>query len=126
MKYHKKNSITSNKQNYNCLNSDKNIDKLTNNCIICNDYSDPHIIHNSDKSIVPPSELPNIEKIKIKKFPLYTYSPYKLTPNLPPETQYTSIYKSSYSCFKLEPKCKSKQLPDTTLCNKEFCSYRKY
>ena len=32
---------------------------------------------------------------------------------------------SGYSNFNLEPKKKSKQLPDTTLDNKEFCSYRK-
>ena len=79
---------------------------LLNHCIICNDYSDQHIIPK-------------------KKFPLYSYSPYKLTPNLPRETQYTSISKSSYSSFKLQPKKKSKQLPDTTLCNRDFCSYRK-
>ena len=85
-----------------CNNSTK---CLLGQCIICND-SYPHIIPKTH-------------------YPLYTYSPYKLTPNLPPETQYTSINTSSYSSFKLVPKNKSKQLPDTTLDNKEFCSYRK-
>ena len=88
------------------IESDNNIKCLINQCIICNDHSDQHIIPK-------------------KKYPLYIYSPYKITPHLPPETQYTSISKSSYSNFKLQTKKKSKQLPDTTLDNKEFCSYRK-
>ena len=49
--------------------------------------------------------------------------PYKITPGLPPESQYKSIYKSSYSDPRITH---NKMLPDNTLNTREFYSCRKY
>ena len=69
----------------------------------------------------------NQEKIPTKKFPLYKYVPYKLTTGLPPETQYNSVYKSSYSKLLLTSSSKkNRQIQDKTINSHDYCSYRKY
>ena len=106
-------------------------------CLDLHIIPDISIVSNSDPSSVSTSELPELPKVETKRFSLFEYpsykvtrklerEPYKVNRNLPPETQYTSIYKSSYSSFKLAPKKKQVRWEDKTLNNKEFCSYRKY
>ena len=46
--------------------------------------------------------------------------PYKIKTGLSPETQYNTIYNSSYS------RSNRTNLPDNTLNHREFCGYRKY
>ena len=112
---------------------------ITCRCLDLHIIPDISIVSNSGPSSVHPSELPQLPKVETKRFSLFEYpsykvnrklerEPYKVNRNLPPETQYTTMHKSSYSSFKLEPKKKSKQVrwEDKTLNNKDFCSYRKY
>ena len=68
-----------------------------------------------------------MEKILTKKLPLYKYVPYKLTTGLPPETQYNSVYISSYSKLLLTSSSKkNRQIQDKTINSHDYCSYRKY
>lgn len=72
-----------------------------------------------------------LDKLELDKLELQNRSvnygglnpPYKITPGLPPESQYKSIYKSSYSDPRITH---NKMLPDNTLNTREFYSCRKY
>ncbi len=91
--------------------------KSINQCIPCVDDDDDERKETNKKP----------EKIPTKKFPLYKYVPYKLTTGLSPETQYTSVYKSSYSKIILTSSIKkNKQIQDKTINCHDYCSYRKY
>ena len=53
--------------------------------------------------------------------------PYYLSTGLPPETHYTSVYKSSYSKFVLNADSKKSSLiQDNKMISNQFCSFRKY
>ena len=53
--------------------------------------------------------------------------PYNLSTELPPETQYTSVYKSSYSKLALDADTKKcRHIHDKKMISHQFCSFRKY